>query len=88
MFILYTNDLPLCLNTCKYILFVDDTTVYMSEKLINNYIDMNIEFEVLADWFHASKLSLNLSKIKYMLYSRSHLVQREDTVVMMSDKTI
>ena len=61
----------------------------MSGKLINHYVHyMNIEFEVLADWFHANKLSLNVSKIKHMLFSRSYLIQREDTVVIMYDKTV
>ena len=48
--------------------------VFMNGKLINNlYKDINKEFEVLADWFHANKLS----KTKHML-----------TVVTMSDKII
>ena len=28
LFIIYTNDLPNCLNVCKAILFADDTTIY------------------------------------------------------------
>ena len=60
------------------IISTDDTTVYMSGKLINDlYKDKNRELEVLADWFHANKLSLNVSKTKYMLFSRCHPVQRE-----------
>ena len=89
LFILYTNDLPLCINKSKSILFADDTNVYMSGKLINDlYKNMNKELEVLADWFHANKLSLNVSKTKYMLFSRSHPVQREETVLTMSDTII
>ena len=58
----------------------------MSGKLINDlYKNMNKELEVLADWFQANKLSLNVSKTKYMLFSRSHPVQREETVLTMSD---
>ena len=89
LFILYTNDLPLCLNKSKFILFADDTTVYMSGKLINDLCkNMNKELDVLADWFHANKLSLKVPKTKYMLFSRSHPVQREETVLTMSDTII
>ena len=41
LFMLYTNDLPLCLNKSKSILYADDTTVYMSGKLINDLYKMN-----------------------------------------------
>ena len=59
VFILYTNDLPLCLNKSKSILFLDYTTVYISGKQINDrYKNMNKKLEVLVDWLHANKLSL------------------------------
>ena len=63
--------------------------MYMNGKLINDlYKNMNKGLEVLAEWFHANKLSLNVSKTKYMLFSRSHPVQREETVLTLSDTTI
>ena len=82
-------DLHVCLNKSKSILFVDDTTVHMSGKLINDiYKNMNNELDALADWFHANKLSLNVSKTKCMLFSRYHPVQREERVLTMSDTII
>jgi len=36
LFIVYTNDLPRCLNLTKLILFADDTTVYLSSNLFVN----------------------------------------------------
>ena len=42
----------------------------------------------IPDWFHANRLSLNVSKTKYMLFSRSHPVQRDETVFKMSDTII
>ena len=60
--------------------------MYISGKLTNNlYKDMNRELEVLADWFHANKLYLNVSK-QTMLFSRFCPVQSEETVLMMSYK--
>ena len=49
LFILYTYDLPLCLNKSKSILFADDTTVYMSGQLISDlFKNMNRELEVFG----------------------------------------
>ena len=51
-------------------LFADDTTTCITGKQISAiYKDMNNQLEILADWCHANKLSLNISKTKYMLFS-------------------
>ena len=63
LFIIYTNDLPNCLKTCKCILFADDTTIYKkSSNLSELYSTLNTELNALADWFRANKLSLNVGK--------------------------
>ena len=68
LFIIYINDLPFCVKHCKTILFADDTTIYKTGKQVNNiYEDMNKKLQVIADWFRANKLSLNISKMKCML---------------------
>jgi hypothetical protein len=72
LFIIYTNDLPNCLSITKAILFADDTTVYLAsndDKYL--YSTMNRELDKLTDWFRANKLSLNISKTNYMLFSHS-----------------
>ena len=73
LFIIYTNDLPNCLNITKAILFADDTTVYMtSNNMKHLYTIVNHELDNLTDWFRANKLSLNISKTNYMLFSHLH----------------
>jgi len=67
-FIVYTNDLPRCLNLTKSILFADDTTVYLSFKTYL-YTTTNNELLNLTDWFRANKLSINISKTNYMLFT-------------------
>lgn len=70
LFIIYTNDLPNCLNSAKSVIFADDTTVYQSSKDIKElYINMNRELDSLSDWFRANKLSLNVSKSNFMLFT-------------------
>jgi hypothetical protein len=49
---------------------VDDTTLYYSSPHIPNlYEIMNKELDSLTDWFRANKLSLNVSKTNYMIFS-------------------
>jgi len=70
LYIFYTNDLSDTLNLVKSILFVDDTTLYYSSPHIPNlYEIMNKELDSLTDWFRANKLSLNVSKTNYMIFS-------------------
>ena len=70
LFIIYTNDLPDILQMSTSILFADDTTIYQSSTNIPDlYSNMNIELNNLTDWFGANKLSLNISKTNYMLFS-------------------
>ena len=68
LFILLINDLPNATNFFS-ILYADDTTLQKSSSnLINLYSTANDELIKLADWFKANKLTLNVSKTKYILF--------------------
>ena len=83
LFIIYTNDLPNCLKTCKCILFADDTTIYKkSSNLSELYSTLNTELNALADWFRANKLSLNVGKTVYMIFSNNHKMPLNTSLVL------
>ena len=70
LFIIYTNDLPNELTDVKTILFADNTTIYITSNNVDHMLDkMNTQLIILADWFKANKLSLNIGKTNYMLLS-------------------
>ena len=72
LFIIYTNDLPISLKHSKCILFADDTTIYYSAKeLTDIYNKINYDLAATADWFKANKLTLNISKTNYAIFSGS-----------------
>ena len=72
LFVIYVNDLPKCLDRAKSIQFADDTTISVCGKNIPHLYDtMNKELDTLTDWFYANKLSLNVGKSNYMLFTRS-----------------
>jgi hypothetical protein len=69
LFLLYINDLPNSSSILHYILFADDSNVFLSHASYNQLIELvNIELESASDWFKANKLSLNLSKTNYIIF--------------------
>ena len=81
LFLIYINDLPDCLTSSDSTLFADDTTIYGHNMNTKDLFDsMTHELQRLMDWFNANKLSLNLTKTYYMLFtnSKSVTIQRQD----------
>ncbi len=70
LFIIYTNDLPNCLQHSQCILFADDTTLYKSSINVQDLItSIQSDLTALHDWFNANKLSLNVTKTNFMIFS-------------------
>lgn len=66
-FLLYINNLPLCLNTTKSRMFADDTNITASGKCIINEVEnaVNSDLENLRKWLMANKLSFNVAKTEF-----------------------
>ena len=68
LFLIFINDLPSS-TTLFTLLFAGDTTFQISS---NNFTDLyriaNEEIEKASVWFKANKLTLNISKTKYMIF--------------------
>ena len=70
LFIIYMNDITNTTSLLKLILYADDTNIFLSHPDLNSlYHIMNTELTHITDWFRANKLSLNVSKTNYMLFS-------------------
>ena len=78
LFLIYVNDLPLSVN-CKSIMYADDTCLIHPIKINSNDILANLETQTtinndlqnLYNWLSVNKLSLNVSKTKFMLFHYS-----------------
>ena len=70
IFLIFCNDLSKHLELISCIQFADDTTLYHSSKN-KNYLRWSIEHDltILSDWFKANKLTLNLKKSAFILFS-------------------
>lgn len=69
LFLLYINDLANISKKLKFILFADDTNVFLTGKNVNDVIRVfNEELRNLSIWFKINKLSLNVGKTNYMIF--------------------
>ena len=82
LFLIYINDLPRALRTCKVTMYADDTSLSFAS---NNVADlnrfMNEDLNCLKDWLQGNKLSLNVLKTLAMVVgSRPKLKRIADEV--------
>jgi hypothetical protein len=74
LFLLYVNDMPNASKVLKAILFADDTNLFYSGNNIKNMCDVvSKELMHLNQWFIVNKLSLNVSKTNFMIFSNRNV---------------
>ena len=70
LFILYINDLANISDILQLILFADDTNAFCAGKdVIDLTHKITDELSIMKEWFDINKLSLNVSKTKYMVFT-------------------
>ena len=81
LFLLYINDFPQSSKILSFILFADDSSVFYSEKNPRKLLQtINSELISVNDWIIANRLSLNLVKTNYMLFSNT-LASLPDNII-------
>ena len=81
LFLLYINDFPQSSKILSFILFADDSSVFYSEKNPRKLLQtINSELISVNDWITANRLSLNLVKTNYMLFSNT-LASLPDNII-------
>ena len=67
LFSIYINDLPTA-SQFETRLFADDTALILTDSNLKSLNDkVNTELSKVGHWLNSNKLSLNLSKTKYLL---------------------
>ena len=77
LFLLYINDIWKFSNDCHTLLYADDTTAVFplsSYNIENGISQINHEIDKLYTWLVSNKLTLNVSKTRYMVF---HYVQKK-----------
>ena len=89
LFIIYINDLPNAISVGKSILFADDTTLYFSNTSIHNVVtNINNSLNGLFEWLKVNRLSLNVSKTPYIIFSLTYLRLPDKLTLQIGDEQI
>ena len=88
LFLVYMNDITNASKTLQYILFADDTSLFMSdvnlERLVTNF---NIELDRISQWLCTNKLILNVKKTNYMIFTNRN-INTDQVKVKINDELI
>ena len=69
LFLIYINDISKCSQILSFILFADDTNLFLIHHDLETLIRiMNEELKKVALWLTANKLSLNVNKTHLMIF--------------------
>ena len=69
LFLIYINDIIVCTQSTKFILFADDTSIFTSGRDLNSlYQLVNKQLFNISHWMQANKLILNTEKTNYMIF--------------------
>jgi len=69
LFLVYVDDMQNCSSLLKFILFADDTNIFISaKKSIDIIVLANSELNRIGNWFKANKLLLNVFKSKCIFF--------------------
>ena len=72
LFILYISDFCRSSDILSFVLFADDTNLFFYHRDSHSLVEIiNIEMCNNLLWIRANKLSLNLQKMKYTLFTKS-----------------
>ena len=84
---LYINDICNVSNIFNFILFADDTTIlstHKDTKLL--YEQANNELDQLQNWLILNKLSININKTNYIIFSNKK--EKQDYELSLDDVKI
>ncbi len=73
LFLIYVNNLPNVSDLFFSVLFADDTNVFVTGNNLHELTaTVNTELDKLSEWLRLNKLSINVPKRHYMLFSNKH----------------
>lgn len=70
LFNLFINDLPPLFNYCNCLLYADDMKLFCKVRNFTDCINLQHDIDSLSEWCSANKLYLNVSKCKFMSFTK------------------
>ena len=75
LFLIYINDLATVSNAFLSVLFADDTNLFIAGRDIEALCNrINEDLAKIQEWLFANKLSLNLKKTHYMIFTSKNKI--------------
>ena len=88
LFFLYINDLPVCINFSKVMLYADDTIIYNAAKTgAELEMILSLDLNNVAMWMTQNELFLNTKKTEYVIYGTRQNKNIQDEVIISYDGT-
>ena len=90
IFIVFINDIVYSSNLLKFIMFADDTNVFLcSDNMRTLFNNCNRELKKVYSWMNANKLTLNFKKTNYVIFHRAQKsLQQNRLRIRIGNKTI
>ena len=86
LFLIYINDIVNSSNVLSFVLFADDTTVYVQNDSIDSAIEiLNTELDKVALWFDSNKLTINVHKRQMIMLSRKKILTPKNEVILRNE---
>ena len=86
LFLIYINDIVNSSNVLSFVLFADDTTVYVQNDSIDSDIEvLNTELTKVASWFDSNKLTLNVNKTQMIMLSHKNTLTPQSEVILRNE---
>lgn len=89
LFLLYINDLHVVSDKLFFLMYADDTNVFITGKEVADLErTMNTEIKKVVTWLRANELSLNVAKTHAMVFSNRSIVTNHAFAIQINDATI
>ena len=83
LFLIYINDLPSVSKYFMPILFADDTNLFCTGPNLHDIAcQINQEIKIIYSWVKANKLSLNIDKTNFMLFTPKRFSRAMDALLI------
>ena len=75
LFILFINDITSISKLAELIIFADDINLYFKHANISElFVNVNNELQKISKWFKLNKLSLNIKKTNFIMFSNKNKI--------------
>ena len=93
LFLIYINDIRQTCNLLECVQYANDTTLYLSGNNLDSVCQtINSQLQLIDHWLQLNKLSQNITKTHYMLFTRSnlttHIISMRKVTLERVDRTI